>query len=368
MLEETKPAGFYEVCLNQPACAPAPLLDPAATEWRNGLLVRAPNWLGDTLMTLPAVYKLSRFVPEPCGTFVLCPRALMPIWQAAPWVSHVIPLDGRRAGRKASEQIRGVAPGVAAVLPNSFGSALDVFGKGIPLKIGRGGYGRGLLLSHRLPKWRKGEGVGQYHQLTHYLQLAAAFGKISWDCECPPLRLEDAREQAQSLGVSPDDTTWLAMAPGAAYGPAKQWPADRFRAVAEWWIGKGGKVVIVGTPKEVTVGQVIAEGVEGCLNLTGKTTLTQLMALLSVVAAVVANDSGPMHLAAGLGTDGVAIFGSTDPVATGPIGARWVVLQEKTDCAPCFKRTCQREQEPYLCLTRISAEAACRGLESLALI
>ena len=346
--------------------APDLHLDPASLPWRNGLLVRATNWLGDALMTLPAIYRMSRFVPDPCGVFVLCPAGLAPLWEAAPWVSQVIPMAGKRCGPAERRVIRRLRPGVAVVLPNSFGSAWDLFRGGIPVRLGRTGRGRGWLLNRRLPEWPRTKARGECHQLSHYLELAAAFGPVDWSTDCPPLRVPDAAAAAAAVGVDPAAGPWLAVAPGAAYGPAKQWPVERFVAVARWWQGRGGRVVVVGAAKERAAGEAIGSALPGVLNATGRTDLRQLMAVLSVAGLVVANDSGAMHLGAAVGCRGVAVFGSTDPVATGPIGGRWILLADPPDCAPCLQRTCARADSPYECLCRIEPAAVIAALEHLA--
>lgn len=339
-------------------------LDPASIEWANGLLIRSTNWLGDALMTLPAAYKLARLVPDPCGLFILCPPGLAPVWKAAEWVSQVIPLDGKRAGKEVERSIWHLRPGVAAVFPNSFGAAADVWRKGIACRLGRRGRWRGGLLTHRLPAWPKGHGVGKWHQLSYYLEFPAVFGDDSPDIACPPLHVPDADERAAALGIEPG-VSWLVVAPGAAYGPAKQWPARHFAEVAAWWTAERGRVAIVGTERERKAGEEIAPRVPGSLNLAGDSGLADLMAVLANAAAVLANDSGAMHLAAALGRSGVAVFGSTDPVATGPIGGRWILLRDPPDCAPCFQRTCPRKDLPCECLERISPQLAIQALRQL---
>ncbi len=347
--------------------SPAIHLDPASLAWRNGLLVRATNWLGDALMTLPAVYRLSQRVPAPCGVFVMCPAGLAPLWAAVPWVSQVIPMAGSRCGAAERRVLHRLRPGVAVVLPNSFGSAWDVWRSGAPTRLGRAGRGRGWLLTHRLPEWPRRREAAGCHQLSHYLDLAAVLGPVEASAAAPPLRVADAAAVARSQGVDEAAGPWLAVAPGAAYGPAKQWPFERFTAVARWWQSRGGRVVVVGAAKERAAGAAIVAALPEVLDLTGRTDLRQLMAVLAVSGLVVANDSGAMHLGAALGRRGVAIFGSTDPVATGPIGGQWVVLADHpADCAPCLQRTCPRVDAPYACLRRIQPEEVCQALEYLA--
>jgi heptosyltransferase-2 len=268
-------------------------LDRSALPWRNGLVVRATNWLGDTLMTLPAMHKLSVLVPEPCGFFVVCPAKLAPVWRAAEWVSEVIPMQGKRLGKEGFRRLRQLKPGVGVVLPNSFGSALDLWLAGIPVRLGRSGRLRRLLLTHRIAEWPRGENTGICHQLSYYLELVSAFGYVPWNAECPELNVPGAETVAQRFGIAPHvRTQWMALAPGAAYGTAKQWPAENYADVAEWWRKQGGQVVVVGAPNERAVASAIARRVPGVLNLTGYTKLDELMAVLKSVDVVVANDSG----------------------------------------------------------------------------
>ena len=329
--------------------------------WCNGLLLRSTNWLGDAIMTLPAAYQISRCMPNGCGFFVLCQKSLAPIWRACPWVDIVIGMEGHHISRKETVYVRHLMPGVACVFPNSFGSALDVYRCKIPNRIGRSGRFRSMMLTARLPEWLPAKGEADCHQLSYYLELVSLFGNIEYTTDYPKLKVN--LELAHSLGM--DGGNWLAIAPGAAFGPAKQWLPEYFLEVARWHGGKGGRVVLVGTPKEQPATSWIAERMPGTLDLTGKTSLDELMAVLASSRAVVANDSGAMHLAAAVGTRGVAIFGSTDPVATGPIGAPWRIVVSPENCCPCFKRTCPLHDHPYKCLREISPHVVIEELNEI---
>ena len=318
--------------------------------WRNGLLLRSTNWLGDAIMTLPAAYQISRCIPSCCGFFVLCRKELAPIWRACPWVDIVISMDGHHVSRKEKTDVVHLSPGVACVFPNSFGSALDVYRCRVPQRVGRRGRLRSLMLTVQLPEWPPPKGKGDCHQLSYYLELASLFGDVAYTTDYPKLNVD--LERAHSLGM--DDANWLVLAPGAAFGPAKQWLPEHFLEVARWHVGQGGRVALVGTAKEKPVTAWLAERIPGSLDLAGRTTLDELMSVLATAKAIVANDSGAMHLAASVGTPGVAIFGSTDPVATGPIGAPWRIVASREPCSPCFRRTCRMSEHPYRCLAEIS--------------
>ena len=342
-----------------------PRLDPQQVAWENGILVRATNWLGDTVMSLPAVYKLRAFLPRYCGLFVATPEALAPIWRAVPWVDRVVPFAGRRLRGNAAAEVRRLRPGVAVVLPNSIGSALDVEALGIPLRLGRGGLIRRGLLTHTLPPWRHTDAPGQAHQLSAFLELVACFGDIPWDDRFPPLQIPAPEITWKAYGADAPGP-WLMVAPGAAYGPAKQWPSTSFRAVVDWWLAhRNGRVLVVGAAADGASAGAVATGDPRGVTVAGRTTLAELMALLRRVSCVVANDSGVMHLAAGLGVPGVGVFGCTDPIAKGPLGGHWRVLQRPLDCAPCYRRVCPRSGDHCLGLWQISVAEVCDVLRRM---
>jgi len=309
---------------------------------------------------------LRELLPASCRLLVTCPEGLAPVWQAAPWIDEVIPFPGSRVSGSAAARIRAAEAGVGVVLPNSFGSAWDLFRKGIGIRVGRAGRFRRLLLTHALSKWTSASRSTGCHQISDLLAIIAALGTVPWTAEHPPLQ-PDALPHAGTPAVfDGTDGAWLALAPGAAYGPAKRWPADRFRAVAEWWTGRGGRVVTLGTDADRGLGAEIVTGLSGAVNLAGGTTLTELLCLLPAARCVVANDSGTMHLAGALGVSGVAVVGSTDPVATGPLGGDWIVLHKQLSCAPCFRRECPRStDDPYACLLAIAADEVCEAVAVL---
>ena len=334
--------------------------EPFSVKWLNGVLLRSTNWLGDALMTLPAAWQLSRLKPSACGFFVLSPRGLAPLWRACPWVDAVIEMEGKRISRQEARDAHRLHPGVGVVFPNSFGAALDMWRCGVPMRIGRTGRLRGLLLNGRLPEWKRTKwGEASFHQLSWYLDLVSSLGEVELSPVYPSLKVDTGL--AAEAGMNGDG--WLAIAPGAAYGPAKQWPAEHFLEVARWHAERGGRIVLVGTGREAAVTSWLSERLPGSLDLAGKTGLPALMSVLAACRAVVANDSGAMHLAAAVGTSGVAVFGSTDPVATGPVGAPWRYLASDEPCRPCFRRECPRGD--YRCLKGILPEKVIAELREI---
>ncbi len=328
-----------------------------------GVLIRSTNWLGDVVMSLPGMFRLCDHLPADVPKTVVCPRALTPLWQAVPWVSEVVGFKGKRVDGDALKRVKEIQPAFSVILPNSFGSAWDLWRAGLPHRIGRAGRGRTMLLDHKLPEYRRVPGKDRFHQARLYLEFAACCGVESWDNTFPALQIDVDRQTREVLDVDRKDL--LVVAPCAAYGPAKQWPVERFREVVAWWCKEVGPAVAVGTRKEAETAAQVVDGIDKARNLAGETSMRELIYVLSQARCVVANDSGAMHLAAAVDRDGVAIFGSTDPLATGPIGGRWIVLQDRLECAPCCKRKCKRDDHPYECLDLISTPAVITALTEL---
>jgi len=332
-------------------------------DWRGGVLLRMTNWLGDALMTRPAAYKLKTLLPGNVRLVAFTTKGLAPLWKACDWIDDVVSFPGHHPDDAAIEAVRKMDLGLAVIFPNSFSSAWDIRKIGIPRRYGRRGRWRRLLLTDSIEEWKRSGKPATFHQLSYYLQLVSAFGPITWDDQCPPLAYDE--RLAKKHGIVSGEK-WLALAPGAAFGPAKQWPDEYFAEIAKWHIGRGGRIAIVGTPKEIANAEAICKECPQAVNLAGKTSLDELMAVLASVDCVVANDSGAMHLSAALGTPGVAVFGSTDPVATGPVGEPWNLCVPAINCRPCFKRVCPLEAEKqYTCLKMTSPEKVIAALNWL---
>ena len=330
-----------------------------------GAIIRSVNWLGDAVMTLPAVYKIQQSLPNGAPFIILCKKNLASFWQSFPWVSDVIAMEEKHTKRRETELIRKVKPGFAVIFPNSFGSAMDLFLKGIPLKIGRSGRGRGFMLNRSLPGFYRTPGEDKNHQLKEYLELAYIAGGQGWNDQFEAATPKIDKDKLAEIGYTDQTDTWLNIAPGAAFGPAKQWPVKHYAELANWWISEGGKVAILGAPGEEHVGAEVEFLCPEALNLVGKTSIPELMHILSGSKFCVVNDSGAMHLAASVRAQGVAIFGSTDPFATGPLGGRWKIASTSPECSPCLQKTCPLNEDQYKCLSTVSPNMVIESLESL---
>lgn len=351
---------FYQPTILLPKLAP-----PKPFDWKEGIAVRSPNWLGDAVMALPALLRLKQAMPRDKKLWVATPPSLHDVWGAAPWIDGLVPFDTRRTFNGLPGAFRELKPGAILVLPNSTRSALEARLSGTPIRVGRSGRFRSLLLNRKLPAWRPSDRHADFHQASHYLALASLLAPIETTLPARPLASIDSRQVLVELGIA-GTPPFLAMAPGAAYGPAKQWPPECFASVARHWTETGGRVIIVGTEGDAQTGNAIRAAVgKQVLSVCGRTSLRQLMGVLAEANCVVANDSGAMHLAAALGTPGVAVFGSTNPQATGPIGAPWIALSQPPPCAPCFERSCPLETERYKCLRSITVAQVAAALAEL---
>jgi heptosyltransferase-2 len=310
------------------------------------LLVRAPNWIGDVVLSLAAVRDLRRNFPEARLT-VLARPWVADLYRAVTEVDELCATAGFRADVAA---LRGAFE-AAVLLPNSFGSALVVFAAGIPERWGYATDGRGLLLTRRA---RVPAGVRGRSQVYYYRAMLGAIGlRVS---ASPDVALRCPEEwAARGARLLPDDGPWIGLNPGAFYGSAKRWVPERFAAVADAAAREtSGEVAILGSAAE----RPIAEAIAGLMRtrprvLAGETTLPDLVGTLTRLRVLVTNDSGPMHLAAALGVPVVAVIGPTDPRETSPVGVGHRLVREPVECAPCLLRACPID---HRCMRRVTAE------------
>jgi heptosyltransferase-2 len=360
------------------------------------ILVRGVNWLGDAVMTTPALARLREAHPAARIT-LLTPAALADLWSCHPSLSDLITFEPRENPWQIVRRLRRGKYDWGLVFPNSPRSALDLFLTAIPRRIGYGRPWRNWLLTDCVPprldevrmhkrsvreirRLNADDHPAQpplyparAHHIYQYLDLVAATGAQAGPL-APRLIVttqEVAEAQAKFLPQPSPAVQWLGLNPGAAYGPAKRWPADRFvEAAAAIHRQTRCGWLVFGGPGEVTQSAEIVRNlgraaVSPVVELAGKTTLRQLCALLRLCAVVMTNDSGPMHVAAALGTPVVALFGSTSPELTGPgdpshvPGGRHIILTEHVCCSPCFRRRCPIDLR---CLANITVERAVDGV------
>lgn len=320
-------------------------------------LVIAPQWIGDAVMTEPLMRRLAaRGERLTVGALPW----VAPVYRAMPQVAEVIEFPFAHGGlqfkarRSLAQQMEGRFD-VAYVLPNSLKSALLPFLASIPKRVGYLGEARVGLLTHRLknpPKDKRPPMVAFYSALS---------GEPGIEADQPHLQVDAAQCDAVLAKLGLARGAYYVFVPGAEYGPAKRWPAQRFAELAQQL---DAPVLLLGAGKEAALGQEIVALAAGadCRNLAGATSLAEAFALIAAARRVISNDTGLMHVAAALDVPQVALFGSSSPLHTPPLSARAQVLwlkndpayQPPLDCAPCFQRVCPLGH--LRCLNDITAE------------
>jgi heptosyltransferase-2 len=348
------------------------------------ILVRGVNWLGDAVMTTPALQRLREAKPEAQIT-LLTPEKLAALWPGHPSVDATITFNDQHSVFSVVKRLRAERFDCAVVFPNSPRSALEVFLARIPRRIGYARGGRNFLLTDALPlragavqmhkrsvaeiQQRIAANLpretfpAQAHHVHDYLQLVAALGANP--APLPPLlHVSDDEVAAARARFKLDGSGLLfALNPGAEYGAAKRWPVERFVEVAVQlyercqcrWVVLGGRadLELAGDIAERIVARTSAAT---ATSVAGQTSLRELCAVLKACALVVTNDTGPMHVAAALGTPVIVPFGSTSPELTGPMsapGSPNALLRGEAACAPCFLRECPVD---FRCLKSISTQ------------
>jgi heptosyltransferase-2 len=310
------------------------------------ILVRAPNWIGDVVMSLAAVRDLRRNFPA-ARIEVLARAWVADVYRA---VSEV---DAIRTTGGFFEDVRALKGSFDAVLllTNSFATALLARAAGIPERWGYARDGRGPLLTRRALVPR---GVRGWSEVYYYRGMLAGLG---FTVSASPDVSLTAPEAWRSRGaeILGGDGPWIAVNPGAAYGSAKQWMPERFAAVAARAARElGARAAIVGAASERGLAERLASSLPVPARvLCGETTLPELIGVLSRCRLLLTNDSGPMHLAAAQGVPVVAVFGPTDWRETAPMAAPHRVVREDVECAPCKLRECPID---HACMRRVSAD------------
>ena len=237
------------------------------------------------------------------------------------------------------------------VLPPSFSSAWMAFQSKIPKRIGYAGEYRSFLLTSAKKHQIR---AGSQHLLKEYLGLLAIDTDIKNYEPILEVKNNWVKEQLDSFTFKLPEK-FIVFTPGAIYGPSKQWPVEHFRELGEKiYIAFGYKILLLGTYEDVESSEKISQNHNWIYNYCGKTTLGQLLAILTKAQLLVGNDSGSMHLMAALKRPQIAVFGSTSPTWTGPINSNATVICRNLSCSPCFSRTCRFGH--YECLTQIFPE------------
>jgi len=343
------------------------------TGLRSGkILIRSTNWIGDAIMTTPAVRTIRENFPRAEITLLALPW-VADVFAASPHVDRIMLYrkNGEHQGLigrlKLVAELRRERFDLTILLQNAFEAALITTLAGIPARAGYTTDGRGLLLTHgvRLPNERK-----KLHQVHYYQELLKdldlAPGLDSLFLQVPAASREWAREFTDSLGagIYGGEKLFIGINPGASYGPAKRWPAERYGGLAGWLSRKlHARILVFGTEADREAAQVIAGWApDHVTDLTGRTSLAQAMALIERCRVFVTNDSGLMHVSAALRTPTVAIFGSTNPVTTGPFSANSRVIRKDIPCSPCLATHCKAD---FRCMHEIGSDEVFAAVKDL---
>jgi heptosyltransferase-2 len=328
------------------------------------LLVRATNWLGDAVMSIPALREIRRSFSG-WDIAILARPWVADLYRREDFCDRILTYDNRsrhagvRGKLRLAGELRRERFDCALLLQNAFDAAFLARAARIPRRIGYSRDGRGVLLTQAVPVPRGGEIAA--HQRYYYLELLRRAGLIEAIPECREIRLSGAGQAAESgralwtkMGLPPE--RWIGVSPGAAFGGAKRWLPERFAESASQLSEElDANIAVFGSAAEAELCESVA-ALAGprARPLAGKTTLAEFIDLAATCTVYLTNDSGPMHVASALGGPTVAIFGATDHVATGPTSQSARIVREPVECSPCLLRECPID---HRCMTRVEPAA-----------
>ena len=359
------------------------------------ILVRGVNWLGDAVMTTPALLRLREKFPATHIT-LLTPAKLADLWKHHPAVDETISFSPDETALAITKKLRAQKFDLALVLPNSPRSALEVFLARIPQRVGYARPWRNFFLTQAIPPRaeavkmrkrsvaeiqqlvsqtktqivnRKSQIVNQQaHQIFEYLNLVSALGA---NPEPLPPQLFIAPDEIAAVkkrfNLDKFENPIFGLNPGAEYGPAKRWPVEKFISAAKEIQQKTNCIwLLFGGKSDAALANQIESAIgnrQSAINLAGRTSLRELMSLLKLCRVLLTNDTGPMHVAAALGTPVVAPFGSTSPELTGPVfSSNAQILKSTVPCSPCFLRECPID---FRCMNEIGVERVVEAVLSV---
>jgi heptosyltransferase-2 len=333
------------------------------------ILIRATNWVGDAVMALPALRAARKRFPEAEIAIVARPY-VADIYRDQAICNQLIAYDpkGLHSGifgrERLASELRALKFDVALLLQNAFDAAWLAWRANIPERIGYARDGRSFLLTKAVSLPRHGE--IPTHEKFYYLELLRRAGWLDSlqdetfiEMRVPEEKRRSAEEFLCESGV-PRGALRIAIGAGASYGSAKCWPPLRFAEVANRLQAEAdADVILFGTSAEADVATAISAAMHRApVDLTGKTAIADLPALLSQCHLFIGNDSGAMHVAAAVGLPVIAVFGPTDSEGTAPVTPRCNIVQQKPYCSPCFLRRCPTDHRCMTAITPDMVEAA----------
>lgn len=336
------------------------------------ILVKEVNWLGDIVMSLPALRAIRAAHPR-AKISVLIKQELAGFFDGAAWIDEVIPykvrkglLNGIGDRRKIVKELKARKFDLAILFPNSFDAALWPALAGVPKRAGFSRDARGVLLTNKTPATHE---IREVHQVKYYLHMLRETLGIDGPIDAyePDVSAKAREKMLEFLRTrrKRPDAPLITLAAAAAYGPAKEWPVPHFARLIDILAERhGAECVLVGAPNERKKSdEAAASSKHGAVVAAGETSVGEALALLSLSAGFAGNDSGSMHVSGALNKPTVGIFGSTRFDRTGPLGEHTKILYKQIECNPCLKRTCRFGH--YNCLKIIEPTEVADALESL---
>ena len=327
------------------------------------VVVRSTSWVGDAVMTVPALRELRRMLPQAHISLVARPGTA-DIFLDADFLDDVLVSDHLGLGdvwRQAREWRRQQFD-LAVLFQNAFQTAAVAFLAGVPVRIGYAADHRSALLTHAvpLPEWKN-----ERHEIFYYLNLVAElerllYGKSSLETGTPQFTLsvsDSRKEKARALlreHGARDAKPVVVICPGSINSRAKRWPAERYAVLADRFIETGARVALIGSPGELEVSEQVCKHARNLpIVLTGKTSVAEVAAIINVADLLITNDTGPAHIGSAVGTPTLVIFGPTNPLTTRPFAPTAEIIRYPPDCAPCMLRDCPID---HRCMTAITPE------------
>ena len=327
------------------------------------MVARGTNWVGDAVMTIPALCELRRILPAAQIT-LFTPESTRGIFTGAEFIDEILAFEKNDSGVwQQGKTLREENFDLAILFTNSFSSAAAARLGSAKYRIGYKNESRGFLLTHSLavPGWRNDR-----HEIYYYLNIIAELETLlsgadevmenepRFELTVSETRKNEARTLLEVSGCDLNKKI-VAFCPGSTNSRAKRWHVESYAILADRIAEElDANVVLIGAPDEVEVSQAVSQLAKFApAMLTGKTSLAQAAAVLSVSDLLVSNDTGPAHISAALGKPTLVIFGPTNPATTRPFPANAEIIRKEVECSPCMLRDCPID---HRCMTRISPD------------
>lgn len=330
------------------------------------ILIRGTNWIGDAVMTLPAMTSIRETYPQAHIAVLVKPLVAdiyRPFSGADEIITYEKKFDTPTGVLRLARKLKKENFDLAILLQNAIEAAIIALAAGIPRRAGYDSDGRGLLLTHRV---RRTEEIKKVHQVDYYLEMVKALGCLEVNREMhleTKIKNSDVEDVLRKY-LPGSEKTLIGIAPGATYGAAKRWFPERFAQVADRLADRYSLqgMLLGGKGDDEPAQKVQKKAKSTLINLAGKTSLKEAIHLISRCRLFISNDSGLMHIAGALNIPTIAIFGSTNPVTTSPMGEKSIIVRKEVPCSPCLKKNCPTD---FRCMDLISVEDVLKPAQNL---